>query len=163
WFPPEKAEVGSAPSGGRISYSFAWRRKLDATASPRRRHRPLKVFSSWYPRIALSRPEKGMTSPIRWRSSGTWQSPSQRIRRGEWGGAGCPPPADLAGLRRPDARQRLEELRLAVAGDAGDPHDLAAPDREADALDALDSEPVLDHEVGDLEDRLARVRRGLVD
>ena len=55
-----------------------------------------------------------------------------------------------------DAGEGLQQLRLAVAGDAGDAHDLAAPHREADALDALDAEGVLDHEVADLEHRARR-------
>ena len=62
-----------------------------------------------------------------------------------------------------DAGEGLEQLRLAVARDAGDAHDLASPHREADALDALHAEPVLDDEVGDLEDRVAGTGRRLVD
>ena len=40
---------------------------------------------------------------------------------------------------RPDAAQRLQQLRLAVAGDARDADDLAAADLEADALHAGDA------------------------
>ena len=43
---------------------------------------------------------------------------------------------DRAAGRRPDAGQRLEQLRLAVAGDARDADDLAGAHREAHALDA---------------------------
>src|SRR5215510_3484344 len=100
-----------------------------------------------------------MTRPMRWRSSGTWASPSRRRRRGERAAL----QADLSRLHRPDTSERLEELRLAVAGDAGDPDDLASPHREAHALDALDAEPVLDHEVRHLEHRFARARGRLVD
>ena len=49
-------------------------------------------------------------------------------------------PADLPRFHRADARQRLQQLGLAVAGDPGDADDLAPPHREADALHALDAE-----------------------
>src|SRR5215472_3397547 len=109
--------------------------------------------------MALSRATNGMTRPMRWRSSGTCASPSRRRRLGERGAL----QADLSRLHRPDAGECLEELRLAVAGDAGNPDDLALPHREAHALDALDAEPVLDHEVRHLEHWFARERGRLVD
>ena len=71
-------------------------------------------------------------------------------------------PSDPPRLRGSDAGQRLEQLRLAVAGDARHAHDLAPPHREADPLDALHAETVLDHEVGHLEHRLTRAARRLV-
>ena len=71
-------------------------------------------------------------------------------------------PADPPRLHRADAGERLEQLGLAVARHAGDADDLAPPHREADALDALDPERVLDHEVRHLEHRLARPGRRLV-
>ena len=43
------------------------------------------------------------------------------------------PPVDLA-----QADDRLDQLVLAVARDAGDPEDLAGPDLEVDAADGLD-------------------------
>jgi hypothetical protein len=55
-----------------------------------------------------------------------------------------------------------EQLRLAVPGDAGDAHDLAPPHPEADALDPLHPERVVDHDVDHLEHGVARVRRRLV-
>ena len=72
-------------------------------------------------------------------------------------------PLDLPRLQRPDPGQRLQQLRLAVAGDARDPHDLALPQREADALDAFDAQAVLDHEIARLEHRGARPPRRLLD
>ena len=41
--------------------------------------------------------------------------------------------------RAADAGERLEQLRLAVAGDAGDADDLAGADVEADAFDRGDA------------------------
>ncbi len=85
----------------------------------------------------------------------------RRARRRVGEGGGLQP--DLPGLHRPDARERLEQLRLAVAGDAGDADDFSPPHREAHALDALDPEPVFDHEVRHLEHGLAGARGRLVD
>ena len=48
----------------------------------------------------------------------------------------------LGGLAQPD--DRLDELVLAVAGDAGDPEDLARPDLEVDAADGLAAAVVRD-------------------
>ena len=83
--------------------------------------------SRWKPSISLSQASNGITSPTRWRSSGTWPTPSARTERGSHSAA-CSsrpwtrisPPGD-----RPDSRQRLEQLRLAIAGDAGDAENLA--------------------------------------
>ena len=66
-----------------------------------------------------------------------------------------------AGLRRPD--ERLDELVLAVAGDAGDAEDLAGPDLEVDAADDLAAAVVLDAQAVDAEHGVARVRLAAVD
>ena len=42
---------------------------------------------------------------------------------------------DAPAVRRPEARQRLDELALTVAGDAGDADDLAAANDEIGAID----------------------------
>ena len=46
-----------------------------------------------------------------------------------------------------DAGERLQQLGLAVAGDAGDADDLAGADLEADALDPRHAAVVVDREV----------------
>src|SRR5260370_678842 len=71
--------------------------------------------------------------------------------------------ADLSRLHRPDAGERLEQLRLPVAGDAGDADDLAPAHREAHALDALDAEAVFHHEVRHFEHGVTRTRGCLVE
>ena len=76
------------------------------------------------------------------------RSPSSTIR-----------PAD--GLAQPD--DRLDELVLAVAGDAGDAEDLARPDLEVDAVDDLLPAVVLDGQALDRERRAGRVRLAAVD
>ncbi len=74
-------------------------------------------------------------------------------------GVGQPHPA----LRRaPEAGEGLEELRLSVAVDAGDSHDLAGAHVEAHAAYRRETAVVLDREPLDLEERLARTRRLLV-
>ena len=70
---------------------------------------------------------------------------------------------DLARVRRPEADDRLDELRLPVALDAGERDDLARPDLEADALDGH-VVPVVPHvEVLDGQHHVARRRRALDD
>ena len=77
------------------------------------------------------------TRPKRWRSAGTKPTPASLH-------AGADPRCvtSLTVERiRPGARpaqpdDRLDQLVLAVAGDAGDAEDLAGPDLEVDALDA---------------------------
>ena len=59
---------------------------------------------------------------------------------------------------RPDAAQRLQQLRLAVAGDPRDADDLAGADREADALDPGDAGAVAHDQALDLEHRRAWAR-----
>ena len=71
---------------------------------------------------------------------------------------------DADRARRPlVAAEHFEELRLPVAGDAGDAHDLARRDVETDALQPLDPGVVLDAQVLDLEHSGADARRCLVD
>ena len=65
--------------------------------------------------------------------------------------------------RRADAGQRVEQLRLAVAGDPGDADDLAGAHGEADPLDPRHALVAGDHEVAHLQHRLARPRRPLLD
>ena len=74
------------------------------------------------------------------------------------------PRSRISPPQRPaDAGERVEQLRLAVAGDAGDADDLAGADVEADALDPRHALVARDHEVAHLEHRLARLRRRLLD
>ena len=95
-----------------------------------------KVDWSWKPSIALSQASNGMIRPTRWRSSGTWPMPRLRTAWGSLLG-GLQRPAvdeDLAAGERPDAGERLEQFRLAVAGDAGDAEDLALAQDERDVV-----------------------------
>ena len=70
---------------------------------------------------------------------------------------------DFAAAQRPDAGQRLEQLRLAVAGDAGDAEDLARAQSEGDAVDPHDAAVVAHDEIARLEHDPARMRLALVD
>ena len=70
---------------------------------------------------------------------------------------------DLAGAGRAHASERFEELRLAVACDAGDAEDLAFPQDEGDAVDANDPPVVAHHEVSRLERDPPRMGGALVD
>ena len=73
-----------------------------------------------------------MTSPTRWRSSGTWPTPSSRSACGlrSCAGIGWPSIRISPLTQRADAGERLEKLGLAVAGDAGDAEDLALAQHE---------------------------------
>ena len=70
---------------------------------------------------------------------------------------------DFAAAQRADAGERLEQLRLAVAGDAGDAEDLAFAQNEGDAVDPHDAAIVAHDEIARLERDLARMRGPLVD
>ena len=70
---------------------------------------------------------------------------------------------DGAAHRLAQSGQGLDQLVLAVAGDAGDAEDLARPDVEADPLDGLVSAIVRDMQIGDDESRIGRVRFAAVD
>ena len=70
---------------------------------------------------------------------------------------------DLARAQRPDAGERLEQLRLAVAGDAGHAEDLAFAQDERNAVDASDAAVVAHHEIPRLERDSARMSGALVD
>ena len=70
---------------------------------------------------------------------------------------------DGAGGRVADAGHRLQQLRLAIAGDTGDADDLACAHREADAFHPRHAQIVGDVQVVHLEDRLAGPGRRLVD
>ena len=61
----------------------------------------------------------------------------------------CPARRDGPARRLAQARERLDELVLAVAGDAGDSEDLAGADLEADAIDGLLAAIVRDPQVRD--------------
>ena len=67
---------------------------------------------------------------------------------------------DFAGAWRAHAGERLEELRLAVAGDAGDAEDFALPQDEGDVVDAHDAAVVAHHEIARLEHDSRRDGRG---
>ena len=62
-----------------------------------------------------------------------------------------------------EAGDRLDQLRLSVAVDAGDADDLAGAHLERDAAHLLEPALVLDVDVLELEHDLARARRRLVD
>ena len=70
---------------------------------------------------------------------------------------------DFAGAERAHAGERLEKLRLAVAGHARDAEDLARAQGEGDAVDANHAPVVTHHEVARLERDSARMGRPLVD
>ena len=70
---------------------------------------------------------------------------------------------DGSARRLAQARQGLDQLVLAVAGDPRDSEDLARTDIEADPLDGLVSAVVRDMQVRDDESRLGRVRFTAVD
>ena len=70
------------------------------------------------------RPEKSRTRPMRSRSSGTWPEAGGAAEAGIAERPALDP--DRAARDLADAGQRLEQLRLAVAGDARDADDLAA-------------------------------------
>ncbi len=78
-------------------------------------------------------------------------------------GVGSPSMRISPPLKRPDAGERLEKLRLAVAGDAGDAQNLALAQNEGDAVDACDAAVVAHHKVTRLERDWARMRRALFD
>ena len=62
---------------------------------------------------------------------------------------------DLAGVGLDQSQQRLDQLGLAVALDAGDPEDLAGAGLEGDVLDDLVAARVDDGDVADVEDGVA--------
>src|SRR4029078_8890740 len=62
-----------------------------------------------------------------------------------------------------EARERLDELVLAVAGDAGYAKDLACPDLQVDAANDLATAIVLHLETAHRQDGIARVRLAAVD
>ena len=70
---------------------------------------------------------------------------------------------DSAAGRVPQAGERLDQLALAVAVDAGEPDDLPRPHLERDAAHRLEPAVVLDVQVLDAEQRLARLGRRLLD
>ena len=70
---------------------------------------------------------------------------------------------DFAGAERAHAGERLEQLRLAVAGDARDAEDLARAQGEGDAIDANHAPVVTHHEVARFERNLAWMGWALVD
>ena len=74
-----------------------------------------------------------------------------------------PATAIVPGSRVPQAGDRVDQLGLAVAVDAGDADDLAGAHLERDAAHLLDAAVVEHVQVLDLEQRLARVRRRLLD
>src|SRR5262249_13085625 len=70
---------------------------------------------------------------------------------------------DLPGGCAEEAGERVDQLRLPVAVDAGDADDLAGANLERDAPHLLEAALVEDVEVFDLEQWLGRLRGGLVD
>src|SRR5207248_616824 len=66
-------------------------------------------------------------------------------------------------VRSTQACDRVDQLRLSVAVDAGDADDLARPHRERDAADLLDPSLVDDLQVLDLEEHFTGLRRGFLD
>src|SRR5207248_5176015 len=70
---------------------------------------------------------------------------------------------DAAGRRPPQARQRVDQLRLAVAVDTGDADDLARPDLERDIAHRLELTVVEHAQTFDGEQRVAGGRRRLLD
>ena len=70
---------------------------------------------------------------------------------------------DRAGVGRPQARDRLDQLGLAVAVDAGQRDDLAAVDRQRGAAHGRQVAVVADLEVADLEHCLLQLCRRLLD
>ena len=70
---------------------------------------------------------------------------------------------DRTALGLDDVGDGVHQLLLAVAVDACDTHDLARMDVEVEAAHLLDATFVLDGEVADREDRLARMGGGLLD
>src|SRR5687767_6171806 len=69
----------------------------------------------------------------------------------------------MPGTRLAQANERLDQLVLAVAGDARDPEDLAAAHLQVDAGDALVAAIVLDVESLDLEDHVRGMRLAAID
>src|SRR5207245_5632326 len=70
---------------------------------------------------------------------------------------------DGAGDRAAQTDERFDELVLAVARHAGDPHDLAGPDREVDTPYDLLPAVVVDAQSRDVEDDLAGMRPSAID
>ena len=70
---------------------------------------------------------------------------------------------DAPGLRLAEARQRFDELRLAVPVDARDADDLAGPHLEGDAADALEAAVFEDAKILDSQERLTGISRLLLD
>ncbi len=96
-------------------------------------------------------------------SSGMWPTPASRMRCVLAAREVTPGDREAAALERAQARQRLDELRLAVAVDAGDADDLTGADLERDAAHRVELAIVEHVEILDLEQRLAGHRSGLLD
>ena len=83
--------------------------------------------------------ENSSTSPRRWRSSGMWPTPGVEHPAGvAVPRTSLPDDLDRAGLGPAQARDRVDQLALPVAVDAGDADDLARADVERDAAHLLD-------------------------
>ncbi len=65
--------------------------------------------------------ENSSTRPRRWRSSGIWPTPSSKCCRTDSSVMSRPDERDAAAVDPPQPASRLDQLRLAVAVDAGDP------------------------------------------
>ena len=74
-----------------------------------------------------------------------------------------PPTVSVPLDRRADAGQHLQQLGLAVAGDAGDADDLAGAQLEADIVEQPHAALVEQAEMLGLEQHLAALRRRLVE
>ena len=96
--------------------------------------------------------ENSSTSPRRWRSSGMWPTPaSSMLARARVPVTSRPASRDRPAVALPQAGDRVDQLGLAVAVDAGDADDLARADVEATRRDLLDPAVVDDVQPLDLE------------
>ena len=98
-------------------------------------------------------------SPRRCRSSGMWPSPASSECFAFSPVTSTPPMTTRPALDLAQPGDRVDELALAVAVDAGDADDLARAHVEGDAADGLEPALVAHLQVLDAEDRVARLRR----
>ena len=99
------------------------------------------------------------STPRTIRSPGTWASPASRISAGESAARFLALQPGRAMACRPQARKHLRQFRLPVAGHAGDPHDLAGTDSEADIAQRRQPAVVARPQFLDFEDHVALRRR----
>ena len=133
WLPPESARPGRRAAAAHVELAQQPPRPRDEAPGRASRSASSASAKSWG--AMFSARVKSRMRPRRWRSSGMWPIPRRACRALSFV-IHCPRRA-RSPTRRGGARQRLDELPLAVPVHAGDRDDLAAVHREADAAHGL--------------------------